>query len=330
MTLKGLTALIFPIFLFAASAASQTPQAAAPQSKPGSSPQQQSFMPLFKRTVTLLRVGYLDNGTLMVASGTACFVFYPDSRLGENRGFFYLVTNRHAVQPGIEDGHPHRAEWMTIRLNRKGTEQVSTDERMPTGADQQWYFPTNDSVDLAVFPLLPDQTKYDFAAIPTSVFATGDVVESQTITEGDTVLFTGYFYQFPGMKKFEPIVREGILAMIPYEELDTTLKKRGRIYLADVRAFQGNSGSPMIVNVGGLRNGHLTAGYDYRLLGIISGYYHEDSDLTLTVATTLTGTVKENSGIAMVVPVDELKSILESSVFKALRDSEVAANKPKN
>jgi hypothetical protein len=120
------------------------------------------------------------------------------------------------------------------------------------------------------------------------------------------VLFTGFFYQIPGMKRFEPIIREGALAMIPYEDLETTLHKSGRVYLADVRAFHGNSGSPLVVNVGGLRNGDIRAGFDYRLLGVVSGFYHEDADLKLTVATTLTGKLEENSGIAMVVPADAI------------------------
>ncbi len=158
-------------------------------------------------------------------------------------------------------------------------------------------------------------------------------MKQQSISEGDSVLFTVFFYQFPGLRKFEPIVREGIIAMIPYEELDTTLGRRGHIYLADVHVFQGNSGSPLLVNVGGLRAGHLTMGYDYRLLGVISGYYHEDADLELTVATTLTGTLQENSGIATVVPADDLKALLDSPALQAMRDATVAAiaaSKPKN
>jgi hypothetical protein len=150
------------------------------------------------------------------------------------------------------------------------------------------------------------------------------------LQKGDSILFTGYFYQFPGLKKFQPIVREGILAMMPDEKLDTTLKRPGHLYLGDMHVCGGNSGSPLFVNLSGMRNGGLSLGTRYMLLGIVSGFYHEDSNLNLTVATTLRGTLEQNSGIAMVVPVDELKTLLDSSALQAMRDSQAPPPKPKN
>ena len=117
--------------------------------------------------------------------------------------------------------------------------------------------------------------------------------------------------------------------MMPDENLYTTLKKPGRLYLGDVHVFGGNSGSPLFVNLSGMRHGSLLLGTQYRLLGV-SGFYHEDSNLNLTVATTLRGTLEQNSGIAIVVPVDELKALLDSAAVQAARDSEVAATKAKN
>ena len=66
------------------------------------------------------------------------------------------------------------------------------------------------------------------------------------------------------------------------------------------------------------------------LLGDVSGFYHEDSNLNLTVAATLTGTLEQNSGIAMVVPIDELKTLLDSPAAQAARDSVVAAKNAKD
>ena len=264
----------------------------------------------------------------MVAEGTCFFVFYDDKRLGENGGFMYLVTNRHVASPGIEIGAPYPVLETHLRLNLRDSGQGSEEGPLPIGNQFHWFFPSDDSADLAVFPLLPDQTKYDYLGIPTSIFATQDVVASQGISEGDSILFTGFFYQFPGQRKFQPIVREGTLAMLPDEKMETTLRTLGRLYLADVHVFGGNSGSPLLVNLGGVRNGGVYAGYSYRLLGIISGYYHEDSNLNLTVASTLTGTLEANSGIALVVPVDQLKSLLDSPALQAQRDAEVAAKKP--
>jgi hypothetical protein len=174
-------------------------------------------------------------------------------------------------------------------------------------------------------PLAPDYQRYDYAPIPASLFAKREVVETERIGEGDPVEFTGFFYQYPGQKKMEPIVRQGILAMMPDEELDTTLGKPGRLYLADVHVFHGNSGAPMFVNIGGIRGNVIRpVGFPYRLLGVVSGYFYETEDFHVQVATTLSGTTMANSGISMVVPVDDLKALLDSSELQHLRDAEVA------
>jgi hypothetical protein len=286
-----------------------------------------------KKLVGFLRVGFLKGGQAYVAAGTCFFVFYEDKRLGDNGGFVYLVTNRHVAVPGIDEGQHYPVQWTKIRLNLQSVTQAiqSEEVNIPLGVQLHWYFPSDDGVDLAVLPILPDQARYEYQAFPVSLFATKDAVAASQIAEGDNALFTGYFYQFPGLKKIEPIVREGILAMMPDEVMETTLHRPGQLYLADVHAFGGNSGSPLFVNVSGYRNGALTfGGFPYRLLGVISGGYTEDTDFKLTIATTMKGTFSGNSGIATVVPIDELKSLLESPTLKARRDAEVAAKKSKN
>jgi len=73
----------------------------------------------------------------------------------------------------------------------------------------------------------------------------------------------------------------------------------------------------------------MTLGEQYRLLGIVSGFYHEDSKLNLTIATTSTGKLEQNSGIAMIVPADELKSLLDSPELQAARAAAIAAKNAK-
>ncbi len=98
--------------------------------------------------------------------------------------------------------------------------------------------------------------------------------------------------------------------MIPDEAINTTLGKPGHLYLADIHVFHGNSGSPIMVDLSGARNGNLIAGSSYRLLGVISGFYSEALRFCSEASvTTLSGTVAENSGIAMVVPANDLKEL---------------------
>src|SRR5271157_2673130 len=215
-------------------ASKQAPIAAA-QSEQNQSPQSPKTPPfgtLLKKTVGFLTVDYRDGDRVGQERGTAFFVFYEDKRLPENRGFIYLVTNRHMAQPRI-NGHVVSVLHASLRLNLRATGRgsQSAEGELPLG-QLHWYFPADEAVDLAVIPLVPDDT-VDYMPFPVSWFATKEVIATNNIAEGDAVLFAGFFYQFPGQKKIEPIVRQGILAMMPDEDLTTTLGRPGHLYLTD-------------------------------------------------------------------------------------------------
>ena len=146
-------------------------------------------------------------------------------------------------------------------------------------------------------------------------------MQEQHIAEGDPVLFSGLFVQYISQSRMEPIVRTGTLAMLPKELVMTTLKAPGRVYLTEAHVFGGNSGSPMFVNVGGLRNGALFSSTIYKLLGVVAGELFENQQLELQVATTYQGKVEANSGISIIVPADEVVNLLNSSKLQAARDA---------
>jgi hypothetical protein len=88
----------------------------------------------------------------------------------------------------------------------------------------------------------------------------------------------------------------------------------------------GNSGSPIFiipalplgigVSFGGAQN-------TFGLLGVVSGYMQETEDLTLKASATWKGSVQANSGIAVVVPAQQLRDLLESPQLQRLRDEVV-------
>ena len=45
-------------------------------------------------------------------------------------------------------------------------------------------------------------------------------------------------------------------------------------------------------------------------LGVISGYYYEDSKVSFKIATTAEGIQRANSGVSVVVPADFLKNLI--------------------
>jgi hypothetical protein len=285
-----------------------------------------------RSTVAFLTVTYQDGSNVKGVVGTGFFIGVVDTRLGENKGFIYLVTNRHVAQPGIELGTTYPVSGVFIRLNllapREGIQLAQ--EQITLGNEFHWLFPQDEAVDLAIMRIAPDQKIFSYRTISSGLIATSEQVKKGDIAVGDRVVFAGFFSSFPGQNRNEPIVRQGVIAMLPDETVRTTLNKPGQVYLAVLHAFHGNSGSPVLVNVGGTpHHGLTTMGDDYRLLGLISGYYPEAAGFSVPAATVLTGQVHDNSGIATIVPADELNKLLNSAEVQADRDRYVASVKTK-
>jgi hypothetical protein len=279
-----------------------------------------------RSTVAFIQVDYKDGADVKGVVGTCFFISIPDKRLGEGRSFTYLVTNRHVAQPGIDIGTPYRVSDALIRINLVATQGASGSftGRIPLSDELHWYLPKDDAVDLAILPFAPDQKTYAYKNIPSTMIATSEQVKGGDVVVGDRVVFAGYFTNFPGQIRIEPIIREGVIAMLPDEDLDTTLHKPGRVYLADLHAFHGNSGSPVFVNTAGTHHGTFTMGDKFLLLGIISGYFPESVGYSVPAASVLTGEVHDNSGIASIVPAEELKKLLESPEIRAQQEREIA------
>jgi hypothetical protein len=294
------------------------------QDKPsGQTPAQVPFASQIKRAVAFIQAECHAPGGTEDHVGTGFFLFMPDPRLGADRGFTYLITNRHVVQPGIENSAPCKVDGYHVRLNVKALADGKVTSQLVPLVGAQWIFPTDDSVDLAALPMNPDSNVYDFQKVPLSA-----LVDQRTdaLAEGDQVLFAGLFIQYMGQTRMEPIVRSGAIAMLPDEPIETTLKKQGHVYLAEVHSFGGNSGSPVFVDVGGLRRGQF--GYSFKLLGVVAGEVSETADFQLQVVTTLSGKVSANSGISVIVPARDVKALLETPQAQKPRDDAVARESP--
>jgi hypothetical protein len=251
--------------------------------------------------------------------GTGFLVAYNDARLPKGQFFPYLVTNRHVAECWDQNNRPQHVQSVDVRLNMKD----GTSTTMPF-ANLPWQLPSDTSADLAVTPF-PIGDAADHVFIPDALFFTKDSFTKYNIGEGSRILFAGYFYQLEGEHRVLPLLREGILSLIPDTPLITTTGKRGPLYLGDVHIFGGNSGAPVFINTQGsvtVEKGPQMFD-DYHLLGIVSGYYYEDSDFNLQIATTLNVTQHANSGISLIVPSDLLKTLLEADSLKAARDAAI-------
>jgi S1-C subfamily serine protease len=274
------------------------------------------FAVTLKKSVLDIEVTCKEGQALIGGAGTAFLVAVGDPRLPKNSYFHYLVTNRHVAECWDAENHPREVTTLFLRVNIKD----GSSRKLPADA-HAWLFPDDDSVDLAAMSVvMPDDA--DATAVPVENFATKEFMHNEVIAEGSPIILSGYFYQFPGERRFEAIVRQGILSMVPDEPIKTTTGKLGTVYLGDVHIFGGNSGSPVMVEAGPLNMD------GYHLLGVVSGYYYEDEHFNLEVATTVKGTGQANSGIAMIVPVDFLKALLDAPEPKGKRDAYFSSQIP--
>jgi len=260
-----------------------------------------------KKSVVFIELKCKQEKRSVLERGTGFLVGIPAPELGPGKTFDYLVTNRHVAFCWDRIGHPLEIESIAVRANSKSGAAVE----IPAGINGniRWYVPQDQSIDLAVTPFAaPDSL--DALNIPITMFATKDLLTSKGVAEGAKILFSGFFYQFPGIHKVQPIVREGILAMIPDEPLITTTGKLGTLYLGDVHIFSGNSGSPVFVDLSSSLN-YITLP-NLAFLGVVSGLYLEDQQFNVKVALMAEGIQHANSGIAMIVPADQVRDLIEN------------------
>lgn len=281
---------------------------------------------LISKTVVFITQLVEANGRLVPDQGTGFFVAYSDPRLPSDQAFIYLVTNRHVAE-AIEttsgcQRFPIKLTTVTFNLktpDSSGNRQHVEVQPNPPGIS--WVFPADDGIDLAVLPFSDPENKFDMASVALSDFMRKEQIQTD-FDVGDKILFAGLFAPFEGQHEIQPILRQGMLSMIPDGPIRATLCKPTDVYLADVHAIGGNSGSPVFVatrsSLGGMLSG--PNGIPYCLLGVISGYAFETTNLTLEIATTLQGQVQGNSGISIIVPAYQLKALLDSAPLQESRD----------
>jgi hypothetical protein len=281
-----------------------------------------------KKTVVFVHGTYDENGVHKNWDGTGFFVYQSDPLL-KNRGVDWLVTNKHMIrQPAPRGGRGPFFKQVNVRANTletgpEGGHFVETPFPVVDGAGNLlWCVDPDDSVDLALFRAGPNEKILDALATPTSLIVTKDLFKKLNINENDEVLFTGLFAPYRGLRRNFPIVRHGKLALvtderIPIDPTDPNLTEE--LILAEVTSFGGNSGSPVFLRVGGVREGAEVSvgGYSYYLLGVMQGFFSEGAEFALEITPLISGTVLQNSGIAGVIPAEQILHILQTPRARA-------------
>jgi hypothetical protein len=255
-------------------------------------------------------------GTAFVLRGPTCF---PDQSI------FYLITAKHVIEDTKAEGYTK----LYLRMNRD--DGLSTTFSLP----DQWHYSSNPAIDVAVMaiPIPPGHTIY---AGDINNCATDAEIKKDSIGIGDDVFAIGLFNQRWGHARNIPIMRTGIIASMPDEPFVAESGDAYNAYLIELRSIGGLSGSPVFVHLDFWR-GYPEPETDLQidltksefrmrrhryLLGVISGHWdlrRQDAATDVVAATDDEEIDRLNTGIAKVVPIQEVLNIINGKEMLELR-----------
>ena len=170
------------------------------------------------------------------AGGTGFLVAYDGNfpARASATNHFYGVTNWHVACSG---------GYSTIRLNTKdgGTDIIEL-------GPEEWHFLPG-KYDVAVVPLVLDETIHDVSAVATTQFAEENNLYGPQISVGDDTFMIGLFVDHGGVTSNIPSARFGNISMLPNQK--ATIKQPtgllGESFVVDMHSRTGFSGSPVYV-----------------------------------------------------------------------------------
>jgi hypothetical protein len=217
---------------------------------------------------------------------------------------------------------------LNINNKNSGSEFLAAN-LLTDGLNQNLFVHSDPTVDIAVIPAWPDETKFDFRAVPMDMIKTKEAFKQTTIAPGSDVFFAGLFVPHVGDKVNTPIIRFGRVAMLPDDRIrwQTDPNKAPELvelYLLETMSFGGNSGSPVFFSQGADRQpGSIFLGPpEITLAGVMSGSFNEPRPGNfIQTPNAVLPVFAQNIGIAAVVPSHLLRDILYSPKLKQLRDT---------
>jgi hypothetical protein len=252
--------------------------------------------------------------------GTAFFVRVDTKRQAST--YHYLVTAKHCVAQSIKE---NKELYVRLNLHDGGCDYV----RIHGG----WMTHEDPSVDLAVLPFTPDNSRFRYMGIPSGGMADDPKFTKYHLGIGEEVVIAGLFTRRAGHEENLPIVRFGNISAMPSEPLpDTKTGLDFHAYLVEARSFGGLSGSPVFAYLNPVRPAgslweQLTTSETrvyVPLCGVIRGHWEHGEAIPFASAYR-DELDKINWGIATVTPINYLRDILFSE--EAVKDREAKEKK---
>ncbi len=236
------------------------------------------------------------------AGGTGFLVGMPTSQ-SQGSVYLYAVTAGHVVREALGNSP-------VVRFNTR-------DEKVEISVfttDQWVHHPNADDVAICPVVLAPDRFKYSFVPY-SSLITDRQFCEDPKYGPGDDIFFLGRFVSHEGKTQNRPTVRFGNLAMRGTQVIKSDVGILQESFLVESRSLSGYSGSPVFVyRPQGTYAGSLAPIAGPHLLGVDCGHLSEYAPVLEEDRQRSTENlyVKQNSGMAIVVPGWKLAELLDS------------------
>jgi len=242
--------------------------------------------------------------------GTVFFVNMNSDHLE----FGYVVTCRHVLEGARSQVPGKMYILVNRRIEARGKLTVLETVAYPTLYDD-WIW--NDSADLAVCKFKRER------GLDAWLYPMNDAWGRHP-QEGQDVFFIGMFHQLANRSSIEAITRSGFVAHRGIQEnicvdLNQGHTVNAKVYLVESRSWGGESGSPVFVyeehnlffDSDHAPVAHTQTVGHAHLMGIMHGHYEREIDVTSKRKKI--GNADVNTGIAIVMPVSELRDLLNDA-----------------
>lgn len=170
-----------------------------------------------------------ESGKAVGGSGFLVHVPFVET---ENMQQTYVVTNSHVI---------NQTPRPVIRLNRIDGSVLGL------VTNQQDWTVHPDGDDVAVMPIPSDPNQVRRMTIGLDRFVTKQLIEYEDIGIGDDTMMIGRFIGHDGRQRNTPAVRFGNIAMMAHEKIRTTTGFEQESFLVELRSMPGYSGSAVYI-----------------------------------------------------------------------------------
>ena len=259
---------------------------------------------------TVVAIGHRqpDSSIQYTASGFVYGVDADQADQGHKQYYHFIVTNRHVLKG---------SSVLFMRQNYPSMPDYPSGANLVGDAPmEEWTVHPDPDIDVAVFSThIPDLDTGPVSFYDTHTMLRGRLIETE-FREGNEVFVLGFPLALVGGDKNYVIVRQGIIARI-----QDWYEGSAKSYLIDSSVFPGNSGGPVLAKP--TLHTYGTAITSAKLIGMVSGYV-PFQDVARSDQTGLPMLAsRENSGLAVVVPVDAIKETIAVALDQHRRKQEL-------